>query len=56
MFNEEVFRAIDYILALAGLHHIKVIYCLTTYWQNADAIGNVRGPQPPFLYLSHPAS
>ncbi len=44
VFDEDVFRGVDYVLAQAARFGIKVIVALNNYWENHDGVGNVRVP------------
>jgi hypothetical protein len=41
VYNERVFRGLDYTIAQATRHGVKVIIALNNYWENSDSIGNV---------------
>jgi hypothetical protein len=41
VYNEQVFRGVDYAIAQAARFGIKIIVALTTYWEDNDGLGNV---------------
>ena len=41
MYNEQVFRGVDYAIAQAARFGIRIIIALTTYWEDSDGLGNV---------------
>lgn len=41
VYDERVFRGLDYVIAQAARHGIKVIVALNNYWENSDSVGNV---------------
>lgn len=41
VYNERFFRGVDYAIAQAARHGIKVIVALNNYWENSDSVGNV---------------
>ena len=40
VYNERVFRGLDYAIAQAAHHGIKIIIALNNYWENSDSVGN----------------
>lgn len=41
VYNEQVFKGVDYAIAQAARFGIKIIVALTTYWEDNDGLGNV---------------
>jgi hypothetical protein len=46
VYNERVFRGVDYAIAQAARFGIKIIIALTTYWEDNDGLGNVSMTPP----------
>ena len=41
MYNEQVFKAVDFVLDQAGQHGMRVIVALTDYWKVTDGVQQV---------------
>jgi hypothetical protein len=51
VYNEQVFRGLDYCIAQFARHGIKVIVALNNYWENSDSVGNVKLIMMPSSYV-----